>query len=133
VSHRLWPLCTLIAILSGCQANLAGTWFGPCVFSDATYGYTSQVTLDITNGAGSRLEGEVRVDMFDDRVLEGVVEGIRSDSYLELEGTLKQSDAVDRFPFRVEAEYADETMEGTCVLGVPRGIGGLTGALLLEG
>ena len=142
--NRLLPLCLL---LCGCS-DLAGAWVGTCDFSSASATLSGGIDLDVTEGKGSGLAGDLRFEMSDGRSFKGELDGTRADSSVKMSGNileiLEDTGAVDTggvaasggdpFTFaldgRVEGE--EDVITGTCVFGVPEGTGGLTGELRLE-
>ena len=122
-----WPLGLLL--LSGCS-SVTGKWLGACDFGDARYGYTAAVTLEIEDGRGSAVEGKVQLDMFDGRTFKGEVDGLRSDTYIELDGDFRQDDGV--YNLSLTGDIEESVIEGTCSLRIPLGTGALTGDLVLE-
>ncbi|HCH65019.1 MAG TPA: hypothetical protein DFR83_19605, partial [Deltaproteobacteria bacterium] len=97
---------------------------------DARYGYTAAVTLDIEDGRGSAVEGKVQLDMFDGRSFEGKVDGLRSDTYIEMDGDFRQDDGV--YSLSLTGDIDESVIEGDCSLKVPLGTGALTGDMILE-
>ncbi len=129
--HRALLLLPLLA--TGCLSNLTGEWVGQCHFEDDTYDETSFVTVLVENGRGNRVEGEISVDMFDDRSFQGPMTGLRSDTFLEMDAKF----ATERgtYTFHVDSDITDDDeVEGTCTFGVPGGGpgAGLSGDLVLQ-
>jgi len=133
------PALLSAAALTGCTSNLSGNWLGDCAFSDARYGYTSALTVDIKDGESSNLKGTVNVEMYDGTAFVGEVDGDRNDSDVELRAPLRiaetaSTDATVAFDLtllgRLEAE--DGVLVGTCTFAYPEKAGGLTGELRLE-
>ncbi|MBO87854.1 MAG: hypothetical protein CL927_21085 [Deltaproteobacteria bacterium] len=122
-----WPLALLL--FPGCS-SVSGKWLGSCDFGDARYGYTAAVTLDIEDGRGSAVEGKVQLDMFDGRSFEGKVDGLRSDTYIEMDGDFRQDDGV--YSLSLTGDIDESVIEGDCSLKVPLGTGALTGDMILE-
>lgn len=127
------------AALSGCTTNLSGNWIGDCAFSDARYGYTSAVTVDVEDGESNNLEGTVNVEMYDGTAFVGEMDGDRNDSDVEMRAPLRvaetaATDASVAFELtlfgRLESE--DSVLVGTCTFAYPDKAGGLTGELRLE-
>ena len=122
-----WPLGLLL--LPGCS-SVSGKWIGSCDFGDARYGYTAAVTLDIEDGRGSAVKGKVQLDMFDGRTFAGKVDGLRSDTYIEMDGDFRQDDGV--YSLALTGDIDESVIEGDCSLTVPLGTGALTGDMILE-
>jgi hypothetical protein len=118
-----------LLLLPGCS-SIAGKWVGSCDFGDARYGYTAAVTLNLDDGRGSTVEGKVEMDMFDGRSFKGEVDGLRSDTYVEMEGDFRQDDGV--YNLKITGDIDESVIEGDCSLRIPLGTGALTGDLLLE-
>jgi hypothetical protein len=143
--NRLLPLCVL---LCGCS-DLGGAWIGTCDFSSGASTLTGGIDLQISEGKGNGIKGEVDFAMSDGRDFSGDLDGIRADSSVELSGNILEAQAPDDsgidtggvaatggdpFSFSLEGrlEGEDDVIVGTCVFGVPGGTGGLTGALRVE-
>lgn len=124
-------LLALPLLATGCLPDLTGGWLGRCDFQDDTYEESSLVEVTIENGRGNRVEGELFVQMFDDRELSGAMAGVRSDTFIEFDANFPTTDGT--FTFHVDGEVDDDEIEGTCTLGVPGGGAGagLSGDLLL--
>ena len=114
---------------SGCS-SLSGKWMGSCDYGDARYGYTSAITVQMEDGTGSEVAGDVNLDMFDGRSFKGRVKGLRSDTYLEMDGTFRQDDG--EWQFTISGDIGEDIIEGDCGLVVPLGAGSLSGELTLE-
>lgn len=121
-----------LALLAACSSDLSGDWYGTCIFSDSSYGYSGALGVNVANGKGQRIDGTVSLDMFNDRSFTGEMTGLRSDSYVEMEATLTGAD--DPYFFDLTGELQDDgSLEGTCVLSPDeQGAAGLTGSVVLE-
>lgn len=117
--------------LGGCK-NVEGRWLGECGFEDPVYAYVGLVDLRVNDGKGTNVEATVAFDMSDGRHFEGPLEGVRSDTYIELEGVLTE-DGYGPYTFSMSGEVQDyETIDGDCGFRIPNGTGMLQGDLLLE-
>jgi hypothetical protein len=120
------------ALGTGCK-DVEGRWLGDCDFDHPTYSYLALVDLQIDDGAGSNVEGSVTFDLSDGGTFTGKQSGLRSDTYLELEGVL--TNEADFGPYKVtfagEIDEDFETIEGECSFAVPDGEGRLIGELEL--
>ena len=122
------PLLLLLAI-PGCT-QVGGKWVGACSFSDARYGYTSAVEIDMEKSTGSVVQGKLTLDMFDGRTFQGNITGLRSDTYIELEAPIRQEDG--EYELLFTGDIDENVIEGECRLKIPGGAGALVGDLLLE-
>lgn len=122
-----------LALLTACS-DLGGNWLGSCEFGDARYGYSSAVTLDITEGQGTRILGDLQVDMYDGRVFLGEVEGTKGTASLDLEGTMREEGSEEDYFFNMDGKLDGEETElvGSCEFGIPGGTGSLIGDLKIE-
>jgi hypothetical protein len=121
---------TFLAVFgSGCS-SLSGKWIGSCEYGDARYGYTSAITVQMEDGSGSEVAGDVTLDMFDGRAFKGRINGLRSDTYLEMDGTFRQDDG--EWKLSLAGDIGEDVIEGDCGLIVPLGAGSLSGELTLE-
>jgi len=120
---------TLAVLGSGCS-TLSGKWVGSCEYGDARYGYTSAITVQMEDGTGSDVAGDVNLDMFDGRTFKGRVSGLRSDTWLEMDGTFQQEDG--EWKLTLNGDIGEDVIEGDCGLIVPLGAGSLSGDLTLE-
>ena len=120
-------------LLAGCLPDLSGEWTGTCTFQDETYDELSFVAVQIDNGRGNQVEGNVTLDMFDDRHFQGAMTGIRSDTFIEMDAKFPTDRGTYKLHIDADVESEDE-IQGTCTLGVPGGGAGagLSGDLTLE-
>jgi hypothetical protein len=139
VSRLFAPALLSAAALSGCASDLSGEWVGSCDFQDARYGYSSAITVNVADGEGATLEGELTVDMYDGSAFVGEMDGDRADSSVELRAPLRvaesaATDATVAFDLtltgRLEGE--DTVLVGDCTFAYPEQAGGLRGELRLE-
>jgi hypothetical protein len=122
-----WPAALLF--LTSCT-EVGGTWIGSCGFSDARYGYTAAVELNIADGSGSIVQGKMILDMFDGTTFEGNVTGLRSDTYIELEAPIRREDG--QYEIFLNGDIDENVIEGECRIRIPNGAGALVGNLILE-
>jgi hypothetical protein len=122
-----------LTLLTACS-DLGGNWLGSCEFGDARYGYSSAVTLDITEGQGTRILGDLQVDMYDGRIFLGDVEGTKGTASLDLEGTVREEGSEEDYFFNMDGKLDGEETElvGSCEFGIPGGTGSLIGDLKIE-
>ncbi len=129
---RLAPLAVALSFVTGCS-TIAGKWVGQCDFGDARYGYSSALTVQINDGGGSAVNGDVELDMWDGQHFEGQFDGVKSDTYIEMEALFAQeTPEVKTYTFKMTGDITEDVIEGECGLGVPNGVGYLAGTLLLE-
>jgi len=128
---RSIALAGIPAILlgSGCS-SLTGKWVGSCEYADSRYGYTSAITVKMEDGSGSEVAGDVVLDMYDGRTFSGRVSGLRSDNYIEMDGTFRAEDGP--WDLTLTGDIGEDIIEGECGLVVPLGAGSLSGDLTLE-
>ena len=118
MSRLFAPALLSAAALSGCASELSGEWVGSCDFQDARYGYSSAITVNVADGEGATLEGELTVDMYDGSAFVGEMDGDRAVAFdLTLTGRLEGEDTV---------------LVGDCTFAYPEQAGGLRGELRLE-
>jgi hypothetical protein len=142
---RLSSWCVGLLLLPGCS-GISGKWVGNCDFGDARYAYGAAVTLDLNDGRGSTVEGDLQFDMFDGTSFEGNIDGLRSDTYIELSGEFQPKAAGGSdtgssgasgqtgspYTITLTGNIDETVIEGDCSLKVPLGTGALTGELVLE-
>ena len=68
--------------------------------------------------------------MFDGRTFSGRLRGLRSDTYIEMDGTVRKEDG--EWEISLSGDIGEDVIEGECGLSVPLGAGALIGDLTLE-
>lgn len=131
------PLAVFAALLIGCD-DVSGTWEGACVHEDTLYQESSTITLELKDEAGSTVTGDIEYTIYDGRELEGKLDGLRSDTYIELEGLARTAHPPtdprydpEPFELRLTGDLDADVIEGDCWMAVPFGVGALVGRLEL--
>ena len=123
------PIVVILTTTTACS-GVEGKWVGSCDYGDARYGYSAALTLDVSKGGGSTVEGDIVIDMHDGQSFDGEVSGLRSDTYIEMDGTFRNDDGP--YEFSMSGDIDETVIEGDCALKIPNGTGALTGTLVLE-